>query len=64
MSEVLLGLGGTIKEISLRPSKENRKVHVMRSAALLSIYYFTSIVQGISLGLKVACTVWVDYLKK
>ena len=36
----------------------------MRSAALLSIYYFTSIVQGISLGIKVACRVWVAYLKK
>ena len=48
--------GSTIKETTgkfIEPIKEkNCKVHVKKSATLLNIYYFTSIFQGISLGLK------------
>ena len=44
---------GLSPENSLRLSKDKScKVHVMKPATLLNIYYFTSIFQGISLGLE------------
>ena len=42
-----------LQENSLSPSEDiSCKNHVKKPATLLNIYYFTSIFQGISLGLK------------
>ena len=52
----MLGLGLATREITGKfletIKRKNFKVHVKKAATLLNIYYFTSIFQGISLGLK------------